>query len=331
MILHPAVIALLTSSILVVVLTLLSSWYGVLILRQWDLASGSSLQLSLERRTYLVSTVLSYLFGFHLFSLFLFIYTAEHLCPLFVGAMCAAGTLNVNAYGYPVLVLKILNFLLAGLWLVMNHADNRAYDYPLIRKKYALLLGIAPLIIGESVLQALYFLDLRPDVITSCCGSLFGAGGKGVASEVAALPPRQAATALFAGMALLLIAGAFTLRRNGKGGMVYALLAGALFVLSIVSILSFLSLYVYELPTHHCPFCVLKEEYHFIGYAYYLTLLGGAVTGMGAGLLAPFRNMPSLAGIIPALQRRLVLLSLSLYGLFLLLVLVSVMTSNLVL
>ena len=54
--------------------------------------------------------------------------------------MCAAGTLNVNAYGYPTLVLKVLNCLLAGIWLILNHADNRADDYPLIRKKYALLL-----------------------------------------------------------------------------------------------------------------------------------------------------------------------------------------------
>ena len=40
---------------------------------------------------------MTYPFGFQLASLFLFIYTADHLHPLFVGAMCAAGTLYVNA------------------------------------------------------------------------------------------------------------------------------------------------------------------------------------------------------------------------------------------
>ena len=34
--------------------------------------------------------------------------------------MCAAGTLNVNGCGYPTLILKIINFLLAGLWLIVN-------------------------------------------------------------------------------------------------------------------------------------------------------------------------------------------------------------------
>ena len=31
--------------------------------------------------------------------------------------MCADGTLGVNGYGYPVLILKIINCLLAGVWL----------------------------------------------------------------------------------------------------------------------------------------------------------------------------------------------------------------------
>ena len=63
--------------------------------------------------------------------------------------MCAAGTLNVNSYGYPTFLLKIFNCILAGLWLVINYADNQAYDYPLIRGKYVLLLILAPLVLTE--------------------------------------------------------------------------------------------------------------------------------------------------------------------------------------
>jgi hypothetical protein len=78
-------------------------------------------------------------------SLFPHIYTADGLHRLFVGAMCAAGTLNVNSYGYPTFLLKILDFILAGIWLIINHADNQAHDYPLIKRKYAFLLLLAPL------------------------------------------------------------------------------------------------------------------------------------------------------------------------------------------
>ncbi len=173
MILHPGIVALVLVSFLISGMILYSAFFGIRIIRRWDIQSGSEEQLALERRTYLISTILSYVFVFQIGSLFLYIYTADSLHNLFVGAMCAAGTLNVDPYGYPTFLLKILNFILAGLWLIINYTDNRAYDYPLIRKKYALLLLLAPLIVTESIVQLLYFTQMKADVITSCCGSLF--------------------------------------------------------------------------------------------------------------------------------------------------------------
>lgn len=161
MILHPAVIANVVSSLIISVTIVYAAVYGVQILLKWDLQSGEELQLRLERRTYLISTLLSFIFALELMSLFLFAFTADTLCPLFVGAMCAAGTLNVNAFGYPTLLMKMVTFLLAGLWLVLNYADNQAYDYPLIKKKYALLAVIAPLSVLETFLEGTYFLNLR--------------------------------------------------------------------------------------------------------------------------------------------------------------------------
>ncbi len=309
MILHPAIIALLVSSVLVSILVLLAFWYGVRILRHWDLRSGSSLQLDLERRTYLISTVLAYVFGFQLISLFLLIYTADNLSSLFTGAMCAAGTFNVNGFGYPLLLLKVMNFLLAGLWLIMNHADNRAYDYPLIRKKYGFLMVLAPLVVLETVLQILYFRGLRPEVITSCCGSLFSAGSATIASDIAALPDLPMRMA-FSAVILVTAALGWVFTARGRGGYAFACSSGILFLTGMASLLSFICPAVYELPTHHCPFCFLQREYGYIGYLFYAALFGGAVSGMGVGLLMPFRSLPSLAGILPSLQRRLAVLSL---------------------
>jgi hypothetical protein len=328
MILHPAIIALLVSSILITALVLFAFWYGVKILRSWDLRSGSSLQLDLERRTYLISTVLAYVFGFQLISLFLLIYTADSLYTLFTGAMCAAGTFNVNAYGYPLLVLKICNFLLAGLWLTVNYADNRAYDYPLIRKKYAFLLLLAPFIVLETVLQARYFLGLRPDVITSCCGSLFSVNSSGVAADLAALPAVPAQYA-FTVIMVTTIALGVAVAVTGRGGYALFFAAGAAFIMGIASLISFISPAIYELPSHHCPFCVLQKEYGYIGYLFYATLLGGAVTGMGVGILKPFRSIPSLAVVIPSMQRKLAVLSVLFHSSTSLLTLVTVFRSNL--
>ncbi len=304
MILHPAIVALVVVSFLVTAMILSGAFFGVRIIRHWDLASGSEIQLLLERRTYLISTLLAYVFAFEIGSLFLFIYTADSLHTLFVGAMCAAGALYVDPYGYPTLLLKILNVILAGLWLIVNHVDNRAYDYPLIRKKYALLMILAPLILAESISQTLYFTQMKADVITSCCGSLFSSGGSAVSADIAALPPRIALGAFAFVLALTLFTGV-VYRFRGKMGRLFSFTSGVFFPVACASFISFISPYFYELPTHHCPFCVLQREYGYIGYGLYAALLIGVISGLGVGVLMPFRGVASLAGILPALQQRL--------------------------
>jgi hypothetical protein len=319
MIFHPAVLALYVSSILISFLVLYSAVYGTQILRRWDLKSGSELQLLLERKTYLISTLLAYAFGFQLASLFLFIYTVDHLHTLFVGAMCAAGTLYVNSFGYPALILKVVSFLLAGVWLILNYADNRGYDYPLIRKKYFLLLVMSPFVLTEVALQANFFLRLKPDVITSCCGSLFNINTGTVASQIASLPSLPTKIAYYLCLLLTFASGIFFYTK-GKAGYLFSSLSGITFVASVLSILSFASLYFYELPTHHCPFCILQREYGYIGYPLYVALLGAAVTGLGVGALMPFRRVESLKDIVPSLQKRLTLVCLTLNLVFVMIV-----------
>lgn len=315
MIFHPAIIALLVSSVLITFLILYSSYFGLQIVRKWDIKSGSEQQLNLERRTYLISTILTYVLGFQLISLFLYIYTADNLHSLFVGAMCAAGTLNVNDYGYPTLILKVVNFLLAGLWLVLNYTDNRAYDYPLIKKKYVFLLVIALFVTSEMIIQTNYLLRLKADVITSCCGSLFSTDTSGITSEIAALPSIPMKIAFYLGMAFTFVLGIYFYLKN-RGGYVFSLASLATFVISIISLISFISLYFYELPTHHCPFCILQREYGYIGYVLYITILSGSVLGMGVSVVMPFRNIQSLSEILPSIQRRFALMSLVLFFLF---------------
>ena len=330
MILHPAVIALLVSSVAITGLVLYSAGLGVAILRRWDLTSGSEQQLALERRTYLVSTILTNAFGFQLVSLFLFVFTADRLHTLFIGAMCAAGTLNVDPSGYPALLLKLSTFFIAGLWLILNHVDTRAYDYPLVKIKYAALLVLAPLLVAELVVQGDYLLSLEPDVITSCCGSLFTSEADGVAADLAALPPGPTSVAFFATLAATCVAGVVFARRR-QGGVVLGLLSIGSLVVSLAAIISFISPYYYELPSHHCPFDLLQREYGYIGYPLYLLLGGGAIAGMGVGVLAPFRTIPSLTAVIPRVQRTLALLAIVLLLAFGVIVAVSITTSDLVL
>lgn len=330
MIFHPVILALYVSSTLICFTVLYASVYAVQILRRWDLRSGSELQLVLERKTYLISTLLTYFFGFELLSLFLYIFTADQLHVALIGAMCAAGSLYANVYGYPTLILKLLNFLLAGLWLIMNHVDNRAFDYPLIKIKYAALLLLTPGIIAEMVLQANYFLRLEPNIITSCCGTLFSTNASSLMSDVIMLPADPMKAAYFVSLSLTVVAG-IAYYRKGKGGYLLALGSAATCLVSLMSILSFIGPYFYELPTHHCPFCILQKDYGYVGYPFYLALVGATISGTGVGMLMPFRKIPSLCETVPSIQKKLALAAIILFGVSGAISAIGIYFSNLVL
>ena len=315
MILQPAILALTVSSFLISAMVLYSAFWGAIILRRWDIASGSELQLDLERRTYLVSTILAYFLALQVASLFLFIYTADDIAPLFVGAMCAVGSLSVNGWGYPTLLLKLVNFLGAGLWLILNHADCQGYDYPLIRHKYRLLLLIAPVILAETVTQCAYFSLMRPDIITSCCGSLFSPVNRSLMTDLVTAPARPT-MAIFYLSVLCTMASGLYFSRKGRGGYPFALLSGVSFIVSLVAVVSFISLYIYQMPSHHCPFCILEQDYYFVGYPLYGSLLAGGVAGTGVGVLMPFRGIGSLVEVIPRIQRSLTVTTLWGFGIF---------------
>lgn len=328
MILHPAILSIIASSALIGAMTLFAAWKGFMIILRWDLKSGTDLQLRMERETYLISTLLTAVFVFQILSLFLYIFTADYLHPLLVGAMCAAGTLNANGFGYPVLLLKIFTCIAAGVWLIINHMDSKGYDYPLIRVKYAALIAIIPFIITETVLQFRYFADLRAEVITSCCGSLFSSASGTLSADLASLPRVPMALAFIGSIVVTVFAGIF-FRSRGKGGNMFAAAGAATFVIAVASLVAFVSPYVYELPTHHCPFCILHREYGHIGYPLYASLLVAVICSIGVGVLGPAGKLPSLAKSVPGSQQLLVAVSTVLYLLFGLAVAWLVASSNL--
>lgn len=330
MIFHPGIIALLLGSTIICLMLCYAAYEGVQIIRFWQLNSGSEHQLRLERKTYLISTFLTYVMALEVFSLFLFIYTADSLSHLFVGAMCAAGSLNVNSYGYPTVLVKMVNCLLAGLWLVVNYTDNQAPDYPLIRVKYVLLLVFSPLLLLEAWIQSAYLLQLEPNLITSCCSVIFDGGGNSLTADLAAMP--VGTVLIFFALVVLAClatgAGVYFFRR-----MQYLFAATVLIFLPVAleTVISVVSVYIYELPTHHCPFCILHGDYYGVGYLFYFLLLSGGIGGLGVGALQPFRRIGTLVTIVPNMQRRLALLCM--FGVvgFTVLAVFSIIRSNLTL
>lgn len=328
MLLSPAILALIGVSMVVTALLLLAAVFALRVLRHWDIHSGSERQLRLERSTYLISTLVTFAIAAEVIALLLFVYNAESMHTQFVGAMCATGVLNVNAWGWPALLLKIAVFFAGSVWLLLNRLDNQGYDYPLIRLKYALLLALLPLVATAAVVQLQYFLNLNPNVITSCCGSLFSPDAQGVAAEVSSVAPRDAMLALYGSGALVMISGTIYLWRR-RFAALFAASAAIAFPVAIVAIVSCIALYVYEHPHHHCPFCILKSGHDYIGYWLYIPLFTATALALGVGALAPWRNIASLRSAVAADTRRYAAIALAGFMLFYAVATYAIARSNL--
>jgi hypothetical protein len=316
-ILHPGTLSLFLGSVIVILMMLHSSLLGLKIISRWDIRSSSPGQLSLEKETYLISTIMNYVLGFVILSAFLFIYTADDIHDIFIGAMCATGSLNANPVGWKALYAKIIVFFISSIWIAVNYIDQRAEDYPLVRTKYTMLLFITPVIIFDAYFQVEYFMGLKPNIITSCCGSLFDEGGEGIASSLSSLPVRPMIITFYGTIGVFLLNAFLSLRlQHSLFKYASAILSPAVFVVSIASIISFIALYFYEIPTHHCPFDIIQKDYHFIGYPVYISLFTGVIFGMITGIFEPIKKIVSLKSIIEKYQKKWTVLSIILISIF---------------
>lgn len=321
MILNPGILALLLGSAIAFAMLLYAAGLGIIILSRWDRNSSSEEQLLLERKTYLVSTIVNYAFGFEILSGLLFIYTVEDIHRLFIGAMCATGALNANPVGWLALLLKIILFFAAAVWISLNQLDQRTEDTPLVRPKYLALLLLTPLVGCDLFLLYSYFSGLQPEIITSCCGSLFSLGDNSVASELAGLPAAPTMLTFFITGGLCLICQVLCFSTSQPVFRYLLLFANLMFFcVALASIVSFISLYIYQLPTHHCPFDMLQGNYAYIGYPIYISLFCGCFYGLLPGLCQPLKKTESLRSEIKKHERRWLLLAFFAIVVFLLIV-----------
>nr|WP_321525771.1 hypothetical protein [uncultured Cohaesibacter sp.] len=331
MIFQSTILALLLVSALDSIILLWAASFAYGVLRNWDVTSGGARQINMERRTYLVSTALTFVMVVELLSLLLFVYNADRMAVMFTGAMCAVGTLNVNVYGFPALLFKLATFFGAFVWLVLNHVDGKGRDYPLTRYKYAFLIGLAPIMLAGAGLQLSYFLNLQTDVITSCCSRLFTPEVSGIEAQLSSLDQELALWLLFGGLWLLTVLATLGLWKSALTPL-YAIISPFFFIAAIVAIISVVAPYIYAQPYHHCPFCILKPEYDFIGYGIYISLFLGTGFALSAGFLSlPLKAMKaeSLRQDLPREVARYVSLSIAAFLMFGAICLFAIWNSNL--
>ncbi len=246
------------SQTLLLILLLIAVVGAVTILKRWDFNATSNQQYRLEKRSYLISLIISVVMFFKILLLPYFTYTIDSLSNIVPGAMCAAGVITANAYGNPLLLLKIFILFLMGLWLIINHLDIKAKSYPYTRKKFWFFIMIFMLIVGEYLLEITYFTHISLKKPVACCSVIFGLSGNNTI-------PFHLDTMMLVGIFYLMVLLNFLFIWQKKP---YALaLSNLLFLfVSYYAIIHFFGPYIYELPTHICPFCMLQSHYYYSGY-----------------------------------------------------------------
>lgn len=237
------------------------------IIKKWSVNHFDELQLQLERRSYLVGSIVHFVLIFQIASLFMFLNVANHhLTEVIKGAMCADGVLGVNSYGKNLLYLKMGAVLLYVVYLFLNYLDNSEPAYPLTPLKYWLIYPIFVLVALDLIGMVLFFYNIEPDVIATCCSVTFVASGSKGYFSLFASGFTNGWLLLFSlsGTFLLLV-----LFITNRFQWVKLILGGIFITSAIFSLKYFFVKYIYGLPSHNCLYDIFWAKHYFIGYLFF--------------------------------------------------------------
>jgi hypothetical protein len=197
-----------------------------------------------------------------------FIYLIDDLSDLIAGAMCGVGVIGANEYGATLLGFKIATIFIAGLWIVINRLDINSKNYPFMRLKMYLFFALLLFIVLEIFLYFMYFTNISFDTVVECCSVVFS-----VAQTGSNLPFGISVDEL---IVIFIICGVLLIYTLVIDYYILSLVIAPLFLyVSLYAITYYFSTYVYEIPTHQCPFCLFQYHYNYIGYIIFATLFSG--------------------------------------------------------
>jgi len=270
------------------------------LLKRWNFDAFTTEQFALENRSYLVMTIIFFVMLLKVVLLPYFVYTIDNLSDLIPGAMCGAGVVKANEYGNPLLSLKIIILFLSGLWLSMNSIDLKEKNYPYLKLKSWFFILIFLLLSSEYILDILYFTHIETTNPVSCCSVIFGQTG-GANGLPFGLDIPKLLILFYLLFALVVLT---TLSDLSAMSIIASLLFG---VIAYYAVVYFFGTYIYELPTHQCPFCMLQDHYYYVGYLLWGLLLLGVFLTIDAAVMQGFFKQPAKS------LKRISLLLLSLF------------------
>jgi len=256
---------------------------GSRVARAWRAHSGLEERHELEKRVYLVITLMAVGLSLRLALVPLWFLTLSSLVSHVPGAMCVAGVhLLDSPWSWVATALKIAVPLAYGYWLVLNALDRGIARQPLMRLKLLLLAPLAVLVLVESILDLHFLASVEPRSV-SCCMSLFDMPGPGLVKAISAGNPLWAWVFAGSGVAALGHAYLVAHRPSVARRILLTVAASATVVTFPVALHASLSPTLLHAPFHHCVFCVMQASLDVqVSIA---LVICGAWTALVAGIL----------------------------------------------
>lgn len=245
----------------------------------WNSDATSPMQYRLEKESFLAATIIKYIFSIKVPLFLFFIFALDKISNVITGAMCAAGVVDATDMGMSLVVLKIINLYLFAYWLQLHSKDMRLREQPYTKLKFTLFIGLFLLFVVEIVLESLMFASIEIEKMVSCCGSIYSSSSTSALSTLFRLDTPYL-LALFYTNFMLIVLFYFLKKRY-----VFTLLNIVFIPVSLISLILFFGTYIYELPSHHCPFCYLQSDYYYVGYLIYFLLFTGTFYGIVVGFV----------------------------------------------
>ncbi len=279
------------------------------VLSGWDPDAYDALQYRRERHTWLVATLLIFVATVKLLTLPFFVFTLDRLSSVVPGAMCAAGVISFTSHGMGLLYLKIVLMGLMGFWMVLYRDELHRGDWRHVRVRMVYA-GVLSLLYGVALVwEWRFFAAIDIHKVLNCCTTLYGLL-EGMNPLPWGLDPVRLGTLFFLLYGLILTAWIGRERWLLGGGVIL------FFIVGYYAVLYIFGPYIYEQPNHNCPFCMMKREYHYVGYLVWGALLGGVFAGVWALLseVVLHRRQPGLLRIMAGLLSLFVLLNVGYVG-----------------
>jgi len=270
----PEIIAIDILNTLFIIFAIIAFVISINIILHYKKEATSPYQYALEKQSYLSATIIKYIFYIKVPLFLFFIFVIDKLSFFIPGAMCGAGVINSSSYGIGLMFLKILNIYLFAYWIILDKQDMKFEEQPYFMQKFYLFVVLFVLLIIEIFLESDFFFSLDVKSVVDCCGALFSSSDGTYLSLALNQPLKLLLSLFYINYILLVVARIF------KARYLFSLLNIFFIFSSLISLVAFFGTYIYELPTHHCPFCMLQVDYNYIGYFLYFVLFLGTFNGI---------------------------------------------------